>query len=287
MALLLKICLLCVLPSIVMAESPKVYLNHVMVTLPSSVVDSLSKNEFLKQHFSRTLYGSNSSGGFSWTGFYLMGEQTYLEFMSPSPQFPEKSLGLALSTEDQTGDITLARGELERVWAPQNITQQQMDAAWNGAKIPWFTMVHPVFSREAFFTWVMEYDEKFLETTRPGLPELWGITRLKSNAPSYLPDLMFKNVTAIRMRLDPQLLVEEEKTLRALGFQLIKAGISRELKGNDLSVLLEPGASGEKRLLSVQVELNKLSPGPSLSLANGIELSFNPSSPLATFVFAN
>ena len=243
-------------PKTVLA-GPVVNPNHVMWILDQASFDILASNEFLKAKFSDFHKQTTTSGADHWTAVYLTAEKTHIEFMSPNPNFPEGTVGLALSVEEKVGDINAIESRLRAEWG-STLAREQRALPWKAAIIPWFDYVILRLGGGNFRTWVMEFDSKYLEQTRPNRPQDWGITRESYNRPAYLPSRLLKNVTGVRLRLDPILLAQEKKTLLALEYKKTASRNSVVLSRPDLNVTLDPGESGKFEISEIEMELNQV-----------------------------
>ena len=260
---------------------PDVNANHIMWILDQSSFDLLANNDFLKAKFSSYNKKITSSGSDKWTAVYLTGEKTHIEFISASSAFPDGTIGIALSVEKKAGDIDVIESQLRTEWNSA-LTRAQRTLPWRGSVIPWFDFVILRLAGGNLRTWVMEFDSKYLERTRPDRPQDWGITREGYNRPAYLPSRLLNNVTGVRFKLDPVLLAQEKKTLLALDYKEEAKGSSTIFRRPDFAVTLDQGEPGKFQISEIEMDLNRVYKDQKLvHLTEDLKLIFDPNSPRA------
>ena len=262
---------------------PNVYISHTMWILDQDAFDALAKVDFLKDKFAKYAKTTVTSGESRWSAIYLVGQKTQLEFISANPQFPTGTIGLALGTEDAVGDVDKVESELRAAWdGREPVEREHHTAPHNGGTIPWFDAVILQLGGGNFRTWSMEYDSKFLERKLPNNPEVWGITREKYNRRSYKPSLLLKDIVSVSLKLDPVLLAQESKILRAWGYREESDSAAVLFRGPDVSVRMEPGQPGQFAYSEIEMALNRTySDEAEIALTDKMKLVFAPNAPKA------
>lgn len=177
----------------------------------------------------------------------------------------------------------MIESQLRSSWdGSEPVVRQQRTLPYEGATIPWFDFVILRLAGGNFRTWVMEYDGKYLERKRPDRPEEWGITREKYNLQGYKPSLLLKNISGVSLKLDPILLEQESKILRALGFREEHDKNTVIFSRADLSVKMAPGKSGQFEYSEIEMELNRpYTEKKEITLTTELKLVFDQSLPRA------
>ena len=133
------------------------FFDHVYTVVDAGTAAEISRCDYL-QGFGRCFVATTVADGETWTGRYLFGRRTYVEFFGPTdfhdPDATEGSTGLGLSTRERGGLAILSdrmqggdvRVELDRR------TRQRGDHV-----VPWFDALSPSEPAQALSVWVMEF----------------------------------------------------------------------------------------------------------------------------------
>lgn len=152
------------------SELPTVYLSHVFIVLDKTTYDALNASPDIASFAAVQEKHTETSSG-KWTGFYITGRQTYLEFFDASSA-PEGmhlgDVGLALTVEKAGGVKVIA----ER-WRTKFGDKVELDTTQaktdSGAVIPWFEATDVKASGpDMLSTWAMEIDPGFLAANHAG-----------------------------------------------------------------------------------------------------------------------
>jgi hypothetical protein len=190
---------------------PPVYFNHATLFVSPATYAALSQSTFLQNEFSGfNEHTTQRDGGkWSYTGIYLYGQHTYLEFMKAGPTLGPggprdvpagvASFGMWIDDRNQ---LPVIRDRL----AAQTHAAAAIDtnkAFRNGKEITWFDSASlrlPFDQSILTGTWVMSVYPDFLKQTRPDLkPEEDGPTREKTIGRRYLPGRLLQDVTGLTL----------------------------------------------------------------------------------------
>jgi len=248
------------------ATMPPVYLNHVYRVLDTETFRAADASEYLRTEFAPFERRTTKSGDDSWTGLYFYGESTYFEFLAADPKRdrPVGQSGVAFGIE-QDGGSRAVRTALEALGlGPVKTIERTRETA--GKMVPWFQMTGGDPTDAVLVTWVMEYSPNFLKQWHPELrPGLSGISRqavlerYQAKAALTVPpkDPMLKNVTGLRIALDP-------KRAESFGRELAALGWRREAKATGVSWLGPEArieivdAAGEARgIVAIEMSLTR------------------------------
>lgn len=240
-------------------DKPFVYLNHVYVCLDSTTYYSVCNSELLKEKFAyvetRTTYANTED---SWTGTYIWGENTYIEFFDIGNIENPGWSGIGYGVETEHGIDSLY----------SRFTNAGIDKVAKGLRtrkvedveIPWFYWFG--FSNEdltakfVLNTWLMEYHNDYMKHKYPDIdPESINITRKLYNKNYYKEDLLLKNIIEIELalaELDYNKLFEE---LKNLGYQMERKGERAIARGPDITIILRAKYEDKSGLCRIKFSL--------------------------------
>ena len=183
---------------------PEVFLNHVYLNIDEQTYRDIEKSDFIKKEFGvfeqRT---TNTSSGASWTGTYLYGLNTYIEFFEADDSSDIGITGIGFGTE-KSGELHAfyeqnKKDTIVSVSSPYLVTRK-----YNGKDVNWFYKMPFRLETKTPKTrlWIMEYHPEFLGSWYPELkPDNNSIIR-KSIIERYTDklsqtDRLFKNVEQV------------------------------------------------------------------------------------------
>jgi len=179
---------------------PLLAFNHSWAMLDRETADAIEHSEYLGQFADRRINTGND-GTSTWTGRYLLGKETYLEFFGPgdAPDAVAGDTGLAVSA-DKDGDLAIATDNLRKLVAdPVEFTQ--VTDLGDGNPIPWFDVTYTTATYDTFFSWAMEYRDEFLDDPRLSFPPAayeGDVSRDRYNRDRYL-DHQMRDVIGIQI----------------------------------------------------------------------------------------
>ena len=252
---------------------PPVYLNHVYRVLDAETFRAAEASEYLRTAFASFESRTTKSGDDAWTGLYYYGESTYFELLSADPKRgrPVGQSGVALGVEEP-GTSARVRKALDALGLGDAKTLERTRET-GGKMVPWFGMTGFAPTDPILVSWVMEYSPSFLKQWHPELrPGLSGISRrvvlerYQAKAALTVPprDPLFRNVTGIRLALDPGRAESFGRELAALGFRKDATGSAAgRAGGGNLSwlgpdVRIDIVPAGEMRgIVAIQMALTR------------------------------
>ncbi len=143
-----------------------VRLNHLYRVVDSSTYQALRTSDWLGTTFAPRDERTTTRPDWSYTGVYLYGRRTYVEFFDEGPQGPAGYTGLAFDL-DAGHTSTVADAWAHRLGATRTaIVERRTD---NGS-VPWFHLASGDPDRRGgLHVWSMEYHSSFLASWRPEL----------------------------------------------------------------------------------------------------------------------
>lgn len=219
-----------------------IYLNHVYTTLDKSLYQAIISSTFLKDIFSGfreiTVHSSHHQ---SWTGCYLYGKNTYIEFFSIDQLKNIQSLGLghtafAFSTDKISELKTLHEAYLDAF--PQKTKLQsypRLDEHNNS--VPWFTkleVLHQDPQSLKLSSWVMAYHPEYLQyRDHLSLSDNEGVTRELYNKVNYENKLL-RDIKEIFIILDEKSTDQLLKEMNLFNFKITQSNNTYECITTDL-----------------------------------------------------
>lgn len=203
---------------------PPIEFNHLYVTLAAETVDAIAESDFIVDAFSLARQTIKTDGG-SWTGTYLRGKQTYLEFFAPggAADFRTGHAGIGFSTQrlgqlDQIekGIAVLAVGRLHR-----RLRRRQTEQG----EVSWFHDLRIVpLEKQHFTAWLMEFHEDYLQTENVKMTAAGLFDRGAYMAVRGVSDSLLDDISEVHLDLLSEEQVVLDQLLRALGFHVSRVG---------------------------------------------------------------
>jgi len=228
---------------------PFVYLNHVYVTLDSATYSSVGNSDFLKDIFSSCITKTVAAdSGQSWTGTYVWGENTYIEFFNIGEYENKGYSGIGFGVEVENGIEHLYKqftdSGITNVW--KDVRYRQVD----DQEVPWFEMFgflsEDTAARFITNTWAMEYKNEYMISKYPDRdPESLEITRKCYNQKEYRSDLLLKDIVEVELAVDDPDYSKLLDEFKNYGYQIEQNGASTVANGPDIRVILR--AKSEKQ----------------------------------------
>lgn len=224
-------------------RAPSVCLNHLNLVLDDATYSDLAGSSFLRDNFAGSAIATTAAnGGESWSGIYLYGEHTYVEFFSAKGARKGREVGdsaIGFGVEEEGGAHVLAEALRQSFGA--HVQEGVRTKVLAGEEFPWFKVatIVPADGHPMFSDWVMEYDPGFMKHRYADLqPEEDGITRRQYLERSFRNDRLLGDVDEVDVALAParaDLLLRE---LRIFGYTVLSEGRETTLQGPDIRIRL-------------------------------------------------
>lgn len=243
-------------------------LNHLFATVDPETAEAIRKSEFLRRFASleiRTTTGTRST----WTGRYLYGRQTYIEFFAPEDfQINDKpapigSWGIALSG-DAVGFNQVLKRRLE---AAGSKSLTEVDTRKFGDRtVPWFEALTAITKHgdsgalgETVSVWAMEYKPSYFEIPEAAKEPAEGPDDVISRE-RYQPDIfaqrMMRDIVRVHFNVAPQDFARIEPLLRAAGYRITRSASEVFADGAEADFRFTLTAPDAQRLREVRFALN-------------------------------
>lgn len=224
---------------------PQVFLNHVIVHLDSITYAAVGNSDFLTSAFGscdvKTV--TADSGQSSWSGTYVTGQNTYIEFFNVGQRDNIGFSAIGFGVETQGGIARLSEHCTRS--GITNFISFVRRREINGVDLPWFEglgiVTEDTTVRFTTGTWVMEYRREYMAAKFPNLtPDSIEVTRRLYNSESYRNDLLLQDIIEIELAVNEP---DYSKLLNDLGLYGYKIEQDEETAraiGLEMNVILRP-----------------------------------------------
>jgi hypothetical protein len=244
-------------------------LNHAFATVDPETAEAIRNSEFLRQFANlevRTTTGTRDT----WTGRYLYGRRTYLEFFAPGDfrindkPAPVGAWGIALSGDHVGFNRSLA----ERLKAAGHKSLLEIETRKLGGRdVPWFEALTAISRHgdsgaldETASVWAMEYQPSYFELADAGKEPAEGahdrISRERYQSDLYASRMM-RDIVHVHFNVAPEDYERIEPLLRAAGYRITRSTREAMADGTETDfrfTLTTPAAQG---LREVRFSLNR------------------------------
>jgi hypothetical protein len=227
-------------------------------------------SDFLKNYFSafetRTT-GTEHSIVPAYTGAYLYGKRTYLEFIVSGsvPSQPTRigELSLAMWVDDVQSLPAITESLVAHTHAAAAGGTRTLTV--NGREIRWFEDRYPLFPEGNELTadaWVLGIYPNYLWERYGNLrPDQDGTTREKALQFSNQPERMLKDVTGFTLTLNPQDIERLVEEFEAFGYKIRSEAGRQIVHGPEIEFILIPAAGKQPRSIAIELALNQAKSG--------------------------
>jgi hypothetical protein len=251
------------------ARPVPIFLNHVYVIPDLATYEALAASELLRE-LGPVEERTTRRGDLEYTGLYLYGERTYLEFLKPDPSmgFAPGGSGIAFGVELPGGLARVAPAlQAEGIGTfPGKITRE-----FRGQQVPWFEVLgfEAATTTQRLQLFAMEYDPEFLQRWHP--PALPEPTRIDHEAVlgrtvdvlGHGQDAAFRDLAFVHVRLEAGEFERYGQIASAIGLQEDLGGCrsgSEPVKpwsGTNFKTFATGGRSGPGGVEWVHLELRR------------------------------
>jgi hypothetical protein len=227
--------------------TPPVLLSHFYVAVDQATYEALRKSPEIA-----ALAGIEErhtvAGSRNWSGFYVYGRQTYMEFFA-ADMLPDgtrqEDCGLGLFVE-KAGGVDAVATRLRTVFGDKVKIDKQVRTISSG-DIPWYSAAAiDTGGPEALGTWVMEVDPAYLASMHPGSLVRHPLSREQFLSWNFLPDHLLDAVVGIKAALDPVEMTQLANELELIGWSVHRAGGGFRAKGPDAELEVFPALAGSR-----------------------------------------
>jgi hypothetical protein len=267
------------IPAAFSQQLPPVYFNHFFMFMDPDTLNDLMASPFLNKEFSAfdktTMH--QDGGKLSYTGIYLDGRATYLEFLpaAKSPPYsyttgqkPLGTVGFGMWINERS-QLPLIRVSLvkQSLCTPEIQVHKEFR---NGHDIPWYDAASPGCDSPDTDTvrsraFVMALYASYPKERYPDLkPEEDGTTREKANTRWYSANRLLREITRLTLTVSKS---EENRLARefaAYGYKIHSDGQKKIASGPEFELAMIPAPQSAPRKLAIAMKLNRAKDGPQM-----------------------
>lgn len=236
--------------------------NHAYGVLDRETADAIEQSGYLREFANFEIRTTTGADGFTWTGRYLLGRETYLELFEvgdlPGQDSRPGSGGMGVSTE-YSDDLATVADRLRQLGVPDPVEFDQTRDFGDGVPVPWFDSVFTTERYDSFSAWAMEYRPEYFadprsKTEPANHPHDVGRERYLSDA---YRDHKMRDVTAIRIAVTEGDLASTVPLLRAGKLIVITIPDGAIVLGEDTTIRFDVVPTGHTGLRQVEMSLNR------------------------------
>ncbi len=241
-------------------QSQLAYFNHLVAFIDAETYRVIENSTPLKNVINFEKRTTTANNGESWTGQYLMGRETYVEFFQ-TYEMPSGFDGLtsvALSTERQGAiDVIENRLTQEHVAPDRRLRTRKFD----GVEIDWYHRVRfPSNKAASFSVRVMEYVPDYFDhpaakkEPAEGPSDLISRERYQSDA---FQNFQIRDVAAIDLAVTPISFDDAETVFKAAGIEVSRPNETELIaNGHDVLIRLIAAPSDKIGVRRIKFTLN-------------------------------
>jgi hypothetical protein len=149
-------------------------LNHLYRVVDHETYEAIRTSSWIAEHFAPRDERTTTRPDWTYTGVYLYGRHTYVEFFQDDgAQGPEGSTGMAFAVPERGDTAALVSAWRETLGAARTAL---VDRPTPEGGVPWFRLASAEPDRrDGLHLWSMEYDPRFLAEWQPTLTPHRGI----------------------------------------------------------------------------------------------------------------
>jgi hypothetical protein len=255
-------------PALSADVTPPVFLSHFNIALDQKTYDALRISPEIAE-LASVAEKHTTAGDDTWTGFYIYGRQTYMEFFG-ADNLPEGThLGdcaLALTVEEQGGLATVT-GRLQKTFG-KSVSVEPTSRTMPQGPIPWFTSAYVdnglPYALQAYF---MEIDPSYLAARHPGARIDQPLSREQYLSWDFHPGQALENVTVLTVALSPDESSSLATELEAVGWKVQRGAGGFLATGAAVKVRVVP-AGARAGIQQVEFRLRSQVPSRTIRLGN-------------------
>jgi hypothetical protein len=249
-------------------RAPPVFLSHFYVTLDQATYDAIKAAPQVRKLASieerRTVAGKES-----WSGFYLHGRQTYLEFFGDAALPQDARLGdcgIGLAVEVSGGAAAIAE-RLRSAFGDRIEIEKEVRTTTAG-DIPWYLATHMKSDvPQSFEIWVMEVDGGFLSAMHPASRVTHPLSRAQYNSWDFRSAQGLDDVVGLTLALSPERTSELSTELALMGWSIRHSRTEVIATGPDATIRVVPAGTASG-ILTAELRLRRESPAQTIRLGN-------------------
>ncbi|MFH1644633.1 MAG: DUF5829 family protein [bacterium] len=248
-----------------------VFLCHVYTFVDEKTYEEIKKSDFLKNEFCHCEEKTHSAGdGATWTGFYLTGENTYIEF------FNHKDRDYLLTVDcggsnaiafsiDNPKEFNELVENFKQKFLANNIRSGLIEKNIDNNLINWFYylfLIKDFSMMPELDSWVMTYHQDYPKKVGRNQPEKEDIITRKyynkeCNAVPYDESKLFKDIEEITLWLNDDNKVKFVNQLNLFGYTCEEVDNCVICRGSDVVINIKSSSDDKSEHLILCMSLNR------------------------------
>jgi hypothetical protein len=221
--------------------TPPVYLSHFSVVLDKPTYHALQASPRV-QSLADSEVTHTQEGGFAYSGFYVRGRHTYIEFFGdPVPEGEHLGhVGLGLAVEC-TGGVGVIAENLRTVFGGKVKTLSATHAV-GADTVPWYTATYidDTDDGSMLFGWVAEIDPGYLAALHPHAQIHQPLSREQYLSWDFKADRLIDDVVGLKFALAPSERAQLSQELKIVGWTIQPARGGFTATGPDIRIMVTP-----------------------------------------------
>jgi len=250
------------------AESLQVFFDHLYLVVDEETYDAIKESDFIRDVFCMFTEDTVSSGGRTWAGAYLKGEEAYIEIFGPGglKDAEKGTIGMGFSTS-RTGDINIVFERYKRSFG-EGLEIELTKIEFDTFKLPWFYVLESDSSEgNPISSWVMEYHPMHLQFMGV-IPDTAGFISRASYMTSMnsmiaretgqtVMPVLFRSITGISLAISQSELTRLSSELAAISYTMDVDKDVTVFHGPAISITCRVNPDPRYRVQSLSFSLSK------------------------------
>ncbi|GMG86961.1 DUF5829 family protein [Biformimicrobium ophioploci] len=262
------------------------FLNHLYAVVDIETVNAIEQSSYLPGFIDYEKLTVTADGEESWTGRYLSGRSTYIEFFSPGDVAGGElgNIGLAFGTE-RVGDIVRMARHMRKDDA--RFSREMRKRSFDGEEVDWFHDLGLKMENTGAEFWAMEYVADYMDHTAANKELAEGdwdrISRERYLNDNYRGKLV-RDIAYVAFHIDKASIQEAMPLILAAGYEVVEGDGLTRLLGQEAEIDLFHAEGGKRGLGKLGFALNRAVTGQHLERIGNSELRVGPGE-IATWTF--
>lgn len=235
--------------------APPVYFTHIFLDVRPATYRAIQNSKFLSGPFAHaeahSVPATKTTPG--WSGFYVFGKHTYLEFFGASATQPLGASAMGFQI-DRRADLAAIGQQIKAATKAPVVTSTQTRPI-DGKVVNWFDSISADYGKNdnaLTGSWVMAVYPDYVRRMKPSIePHGDGVTTEENEFHSYGPDgdkKLFRDVLSVELELPEAEIERVSREFAAYGYRATKNGSASTFNGPDFAVILKPSAKRRSAL---------------------------------------
>ena len=235
------------------------YFSHCFTVVDSVTFQAINESPFLKDTFAftTTITSSVDAGKITYSGKYLFGKQTYLEFFVQDQKQLRRACGLGLQLEKPGQLKTLynsLHNQFDFSYGPR--TRKAKDGSEFLYAYKSYIYGNERDSGQFFSSWIMEFDTTYIKS-KFNQKYLNDITRETFQQNRFNKELSLQDIRSLTVALSKRDKQHFITISKALGYRIKRYGAITLILGSGISILVKEATNKLRGISKIEMRLTK------------------------------